>query len=103
MNSREWVKPAIFAVGLILSYFHWAGLIIGGLALGLMVKGTAKALLSGFVFGLAVWIAFVAVLSASGIAGKFIAMNPLPYLSLLLTVVTTTISASITNFFSPSR
>ena len=93
-----------FVIGLAVSYFHWVGLIIGGFAVGVATRSLKVALVSGFIFGIVVWFAFVAMLSANGMADKFFAMSPLQYVSLLLTVIATTISASITNFFSsPSQ
>ncbi len=98
---RDWTKVLVgFAIGLIISYFHWVGLIVGGLAVGIASRNLRTALAAGLAFGIMVWLAFIAMLSVNGMAGKFFAMSPLSYLSLLLTVVATTISASITNFFS---
>lgn len=91
-----------FVIGLAISYFHWVGLIVGGLAVGAVTRSLKVALVSGFIFGIVVWLAFVAMLSVNGMVGKFFAMSPLQYISLVLTVIATTISASITNFFSRS-
>ena len=91
-----------FLAGLAFSYFHWLGLLIGGGLIGLTSRSFKAALVLGFLLGVAVWVLFLIQLSLSDMIGKVLAMAPLPYLSLLLTLIATTLSSIITNFFSPS-
>jgi Mg/Co/Ni transporter MgtE len=92
---------ATFIITLALSLFHWAGLIAGGLIAGYFSRSLKEAVGAGFLLGVFVFLAFIVSLSASGILDKFIALSPLPYVSLILTLVLAVVSAAITNFFSP--
>lgn len=92
---------ATFIITLALSLFHWAGLIVGGLIAGYFSRSLKEAVGVGFLLGVFVFLAFIVSLSASGILDKFIALSPLPYVSLILTLVLAVVSAAITNFFSP--
>ncbi len=85
-----------FAAGIVLSYFHWLGLIAGGAAVGFAAKSTRQALVLGFIFGLSVWILFLAVNSA--IAPKILGMGALAAMSFLLTIVLSTSSAALRSF-----
>lgn len=92
---KDWVKIlAGFVIGIIVSYFHWIGLVIGGAAVGFSSRNVKTALMAGLAFGLAVWLSFLITLAMTDMIDKFLSMSPLPYLSLLLTAITT-LSASL--------
>ena len=90
-----------FIIALAISLFHWAGLIIGGLIAGYLSRNFKEAASVGFALGIFVFLAFLTQLAAAGMLEKFVALSPLPYISLILTLSLTVISAAITNFFSP--
>ncbi len=84
-----------FLAGLVLSYFHWIGLIAGGVLIALTSKNLKTAVVLGFLLGVAVYGLFLIQLAVTGIADKFLAMVPLSYLSFLLTIIATTLSSAI--------
>ncbi len=84
-----------FLAGLILSYFHWLGLIAGGVLIALTSKNLKTAIALGFLLGVAVYGLFLIQLAVDGLADKFLAMVPLSYLSFLLAVIATTLSSAI--------
>lgn len=84
-----------FLIGLAISYFHWLGLIAGGILIALTSKNLKTAIALGFLLGVAVYCLFLVQLAANGLAEKFFAMVPLSYLSLLLAVAATTLSSAL--------
>lgn len=91
-SNGVWLALAV-AVGLLASYFHWIGLLVGGVLVGLSVRSTGRALLFGAGFGLLVWGLFVGELLVSGVDPTLEAAQ-LWGLSLVIPVVLGTIGAS---------
>lgn len=88
-------RIAAFVAGVIISYFHWIGIFIGGALVGFSAKNTKFALLYGFLFGLVVWLLFAVYMASAGMLDKYFSMGILLYMSLLLPVVASTLSASL--------
>jgi hypothetical protein len=84
-----------FIAGLIITYFHWIGLLFGGALLGIFSKDTKWALVYGFLFGLTVWILFAINLAMMGLISKYTAMGIIFYMSILIPVLISTLSVSI--------
>lgn len=67
---RRLVLPAVVLAALALSAVHWVGLLVGGVAVGLLGSSWPRALAGGLGFGLLAWVVFLAVLAdASRLAG----------------------------------
>ncbi|RLI79754.1 hypothetical protein DRP04_08865 [Archaeoglobales archaeon] len=92
-------KLLAFIIGLIAAYIHWVGLIVGGILVGITAESNKKALTYGFALGFVVWILFVIYLALLGVVDKYVSMGPLFYLSMVLPVVTSTLSASVRSIF----
>lgn len=67
------------AVGLVLTWFHWLGLVLGGALVGVVSQSGRRALLAGLGLGIFVLVAFVATLG--GDAGAAFAMTPASYVT----------------------
>lgn len=99
---RRWIPViVIFALTLALSTLHWTGIVIGGLIAGYLSRNLKEAIALGVALGLSVFGAFLAYLGYIGMLEKFLALSPLPYISLLLCMALAVVSPIITNFFSP--
>ncbi len=85
---------AAFAAGVVLSYFHWVGLIIGGALLGFTAKKLRYAISLGLLLGAVVWLLFAAQMVYSGVLDRFLHF-PLSYVSLLLSVAASTLASSL--------
>jgi len=68
-----------FAVGLVLTWIHWFGLVLGGALVGVVSQSGRRALLAGLGFGVTVLVAFVVTLG--GDAGAALAMTPASYVT----------------------
>lgn len=65
------MRRALLAAGAIvaslaLAWVHWLGLLVGGIAVGLLSRSWPRALVSGVGFGVLAWLAFLAVLWDAG-------------------------------------
>jgi len=99
---NRWIFIALsFLLALTLSIFHWVGIIVGGLIAGYLSRNFKEALVFGFAMGFFIYGAFIAYLAYTGMLAKFLALSPLPYISLVLCLALAVISTIITNFFSP--
>ncbi|MET1124325.1 MAG: hypothetical protein ABWW66_03545 [Archaeoglobaceae archaeon] len=83
---------AAFFAGLALSYFHWAGIAIGGFILGFSAGSMRSAAAFGALLGFAVWLSFAAYVAAFYDFQRFASL-PLSYLSLLLSSALATLSS----------
>lgn len=63
---RRLVRPAVVLGALALSAVHWLGLLVGGVAVGLLAKSWPRALAGGLGFGLLAWLVFLALLANAG-------------------------------------
>ena len=81
------------ALGLVASAFHWAGLILGGLLVGLVAPTVRRSVVTGLFFGFTVFVAFLAYLLVVGAASAYVAMGVLFYLSVAIAVLVPTLAA----------
>lgn len=65
-RQRAAVAAAAVAVSLAVAWVHWLGLLLGGVALGLVAESWKRALAAGAGFGSLAWLAFLAVLWDAG-------------------------------------
>jgi len=63
---RALLAAGAVAASLALAWFHWLGLLVGGIAVGLLSRSWPRALASGVGFGALAWLAFLAVLWDAG-------------------------------------
>jgi len=68
---------AAFLVGLAATTVHWAGLVLGGLLVGLVASSTARALATALSFGLVVLAVFGGWLAWNGALAEQLATGPL--------------------------
>ncbi|RLI76370.1 hypothetical protein DRO97_00890 [Archaeoglobales archaeon] len=91
-------KVAAFTIGLIISYFHWSGIFVGGALVGFFAKNTKLAVVYGFLFGLITWLLFAVYMALAGMLNKYLSMEILFCMSALLPMVASTFSASLRIF-----
>ncbi|MCX8172423.1 MAG: hypothetical protein N3D09_02270 [Archaeoglobaceae archaeon] len=78
------VKIIFLSLAILLSFFHWAGIIVAGTMVGFMTKSYKKALLYSFLLVLALWVIFLIYSAIFGAHEKLLTF-PLTYAGLLLT------------------
>ncbi|AIY89373.1 hypothetical protein [Geoglobus acetivorans] len=88
----------IFILGVMISAFHWIGIIIAGAGLSLYGNSIKSKVMFGAFGGLLVWLAFVAYLSSEGIFEKAAQTGQLFALSIFFAVVIGGVSGLITAF-----
>ncbi|AGK60496.1 hypothetical protein Asulf_00469 [Archaeoglobus sulfaticallidus PM70-1] len=81
------------AVSLAITYFHWIGLIIGGLICGIF-GSTKKAFASAIAFSIIVSVAFIVKMSMISLE-KFFAMGMIAYLSFIIAFLLPLLSSSV--------
>lgn len=91
----EAATVAAFAVGVVLGWVHWAGLIAGGALVGLVAPSFRRALLYGLYLGGVVFALFAASLFVFGTFGRFAGMGQLTALSLVISLGLPTLAAGV--------
>lgn len=86
-----------FALAIILSFFHWIGIVISGALIGFISESYKKALFFSFLFALAFWLAFIGYSAFFGIAEKMLTL-PLAYISLVMTAIVAMVSSMLRAF-----
>ncbi|MBO8182582.1 MAG: hypothetical protein H0Z28_07285 [Archaeoglobus sp.] len=96
-ERAQWKVQAIigFVIAFAITYFHWTGLIAGGLVAAFTFRSLKRSIAAGFVFGLVVWVLFAVYMAFNGLMGKYTAMGLVFYLSLVIPLVIPTLTASI--------
>lgn len=84
-----------FGVGLGITVYHYVGLVVGGLILGIGARSVRRAVLTGASFGLTVWIAFGASLFQAGDLARYIATGNLFLLSGAIAIGLPTLAATV--------
>jgi hypothetical protein len=74
-------------VGLAVAWFHWVGLLVGGVLVGALARSWSRALAAGLGFGLLAWVVFLAVLSDAGRLAAYWGSGQLLYVSLAIPLV----------------
>jgi hypothetical protein len=65
-RQRAVVAAAAVAASLALAWVHWLGLLVGGVAVGLLASTWPRALAGGLGFGALAWLAFLGTLWRAG-------------------------------------
>lgn len=84
---RDLVVTAAVVASLVLSWMHWLGLLVGGIAVGLLSRSWQRALAGGVGFGVLAWTAFLAVLWNAGRLDAYWESGLLLYASLGIPVL----------------
>ena len=79
---RRVALAAVALAALALSAVHWIGLLVGGIAVGLLARTWPRALGGGAAFGLVAWVAFLAVLWNAGRLDAYWQSGQLLYVSI---------------------
>ena len=79
--------------GLVASAVHWAGLVLGGVLVGLVAPTLRRSVVIGLFFGFTVIVAFLVYLLVVGAASAYVAMGVLFYLSVAIAVLVPTLAA----------
>lgn len=90
---RRVALAGLALAALALSAFHWLGLLVGGVAVGLLARTWPRALAGGAAFGLLVWGVFLVVLWNAGRLSAYWGSGQLLYVSLGIPVVLGTLGA----------
>jgi hypothetical protein len=80
-DRADVLLTAAFVVGVLLGTVHWAGLVAGGVLVGLAAPSLRRAFLSGLYLGGTVLLLFALSLLVVGTFGKWAAMGQLTLLS----------------------
>lgn len=83
---RRSLLVAALLAGLLLAWLHWLGLVLGGALVGLASRTLPRAVVGALVLGLLVLGTHVIASPTMGV-GEFLALRPLTYVTLGLTVV----------------
>jgi hypothetical protein len=94
-DRAETLLLAAFVVGLALSVVHWAGLVAGGVLVGVAAPTLRRAFLSGLYLGGTVLLAFVVWLVLVGTVGGWAAMGELTLLSVAAALSLPTLGAGV--------
>ncbi|MFC7074270.1 hypothetical protein ACFQJ7_06920 [Halovenus rubra] len=73
-------------IGLIVSSFHWSGIILGGALVGALAETVRRAILSGIGFGLIVVLTWASLIALSGNLTDVAAMNEIALLPVGITL-----------------
>jgi hypothetical protein len=65
-RRRAGAAAVAVVVSLAVAWVHWLGLLLGGVALGVLADSWKRALAAGAGFGVLAWLAFLAVLWDAG-------------------------------------
>lgn len=84
---RQIALVAVVLAALVLSAVHWLGLLIGGIAVGLLARTWPRALVGGAVFGFIAWLAFLLVLGDAERLAAYWQSGVLLYVSLGIPIV----------------
>jgi hypothetical protein len=84
---RRLVLAGVAVAALALSAFHWLGLLLGGIAVGLLAGTWPRALAGGAAFGLLAWVVFLVVLWNAARLAAYWQSGQLLYVSLGIPVV----------------
>jgi hypothetical protein len=90
---RRIVLAGVVLAAFALSAVHWLGLLVGGVAVGLLAGSWPRALAGGAGFGLVAWLGFLAVLANAGRLDGYLASGQLLYVSLAIPLVLGTVGA----------
>jgi|Deesub1362A_J573_1020465.scaffolds.fasta_scaffold00547_21 hypothetical protein len=93
------MRALILFAATVIACLHWFGIVVGGAAIGLSARNMREAIFLGVIFGTGIWLLFVVYMGVNGLAGKYLAMIPISYLGLVLTVATSTLAASLRSLF----
>jgi hypothetical protein len=74
-------------LSLLLATVHWSGLVVGGVAVGLVSRSLPRALGAGLAFGLVVLAVFLASLQSAGTLDAALGMGQFTAIALLLPLV----------------
>ena len=75
------------ALALALTTVHWGGLVVGGVAVGLVSRTLIGAVAAGLAFGTAVLVVFLATLGSAGTLGAALGMGQFTVITLVLPLV----------------
>ena len=89
------VVIAGFGVGLGITFYHYVGLVIGGLLLGVGARDVPRALVYGALFGLTVWGLFGGSLFLSGQLNESTAMGRLFLVSGAISIALPTLASTV--------
>lgn len=85
------------ALAIVISFFHWIGIVITGLIIGFISKSYKKAIIFSLLFALAFWLSFILYSAIFGIAERMLTL-PLTYLSLAMTAILSVVSSTLRAF-----
>ncbi|WP_440006563.1 hypothetical protein [Halomicrococcus sp. SG-WS-1] len=86
--TRRWSAYAVAAfVGLTLATVHPLGFLVGGALVSLPTRNWRRGLLAGLAFGVLGWLAFAALLAASGSLGRYLDTGRLLAVSVAIPVL----------------
>ena len=86
VNRRWWVLLAGAGLALWVTWYHWSGLLLGGLVVGLAAPSTRRAMLYGLTFGVLVLVTFGLALALNGGLAAVIRTSELALLSVAMAV-----------------
>lgn len=96
LNRHQAAVIAVgFGLGFGITVYHYVGLVVGGLVLGLGARSVRRAILTGIALGLTVWIVFGASLFQTGNLARYTAMGDPFLLSGAIAIGLPTLAATV--------
>ncbi len=96
------VKFALLAISILASSFHWLGILLTGILIGVISKNFRQALSYAMIFAVLFWLAFLAYSGVFGAIEKVLSL-PLTYMSLALTVILAASSSLIAKYLMVAK
>jgi len=94
-RERWFLTAGATVVGLGLASLHWSGLLAGGALVGLCWPTLRRAVVAGLAFAVVVLAAAVVQFSLAGVLGKYLAMGPILWVSVVAPVVGCPLGATV--------
>jgi len=95
-------KFALLAISILASFFHWLGILLTGIFIGVISKNFRQALSYAMIFAVLFWLAFLAYSGVFGAIEKVLGL-PLTYMSLALTVILAASSSLIARYLRVAK
>ncbi len=94
-NRNLKVFLVLVIAGIAISYYHWAGIIVAGIAAGLAAKKVKDSVVYGIAAGLVIWMMFAAY--GYSVAGARLMDSFFIWIALAISLVLSTLSSIAAN------
>lgn len=85
-TRRRWALAGALAVGLVLAWLHWSGLVVAGAVVGLTRRRLRRAVVAGLAVGVLAVVGTPIVAPAVGVSG-FLRLDPINYVTVAVALL----------------